>query len=148
MASCVILHELADPPPHLPLEEGDIVARRCPIGKVVSVQGDIVEISLGEDARLVRGERIFVCRDATPGTKEYVAEAAVEMIGEKSTACKLLPGRESRERMPIRRGDWALPHRTEFFNMDFRGAEEKEDDGAAQVDQGSVAAVGSVPKMN
>jgi hypothetical protein len=124
-ATCAVLHELADPPPHLPLEKGDIAARWCPVGKVLSVQGDSVEISLGKAARLTRGERIFVCRDLTPGTKEQVTELTVDTIGDKSTTCKVRPGLAKGELWPVRTGDWAIPHRTEFFNLDYRSLEER-----------------------
>jgi hypothetical protein len=138
-ATCAVLHELADPPPRLPLEKGDIAARWCPVGTVLSVQGDIVEISLGKDARLTRGERIFVCRDSTPGTKEQVTELTVDTIGDKSTTCKIRPGLDKGERWPVRVGDWAIPHRTEFFNLDYGGAEEKRSDQAVRRDRGGEA---------
>jgi uncharacterized protein (TIGR03067 family) len=138
-ATCAVLHELADPPPRLPLEKGDIAARWCPVGKVLSVQGDVVEISLGKDARLTRGERIFVCRDSTPGTKEQVTELTVDTIGDKSTTCKIRPGLDKGERWPVRAGDWAIPHRTEFFNLDYGGAEEKGSDQAVRRDRGGEA---------
>jgi uncharacterized protein (TIGR03067 family) len=138
-ATCALLHELADPPPHLPLDKGDIAARWCPVGKVLSVQGDVVEISLSKDARLTRGERIFVCRDSTPGTKEQVTELTVDTIGDKSTTCKIRPGLDKGERWPVRVGDWAIPHRTEFFNLDYGGAEEKRSDQAVRRDRGGEA---------
>ena len=134
-ATCAVLHELADPPPHLPLEKGDIAARWCPVGKVLSVEGDVVEISLGKDARLTRGERIFVHRDSTAGTKEWVTELTVGKIGDKSATCKVRPGLVKGERWPVRAGDWAIPHRTEFFNLDYRGVEEKGADGAVRGNQ-------------
>jgi len=121
-ATCKVDHLYTDTSPPLPIREGDIAASWVPAGKVLSVDGGAIEISLGKDARLMRGDLIEVSRQAEDGQMLHVAQLVVAVpwtTRDDHTICTTCPGEGFRQRRIIRVGDWAIPKRTDFLRVNF-----------------------------